>query len=265
MNIAPNFLACAAKLDAAGEAYQTLVAEHNAYIASEPLKFTSSFEEATGWWVFCGSCERISLRYSTLVGNCVHNLRSTLDHIVAQLVVASGAQVRRSNQFPIAESDEEYRKQAARMLVGVRGELRAAVEGCQPYNDPGTDPSTPHPLLVLKEMSNLDKHQIINAVQLVSPPGSRVNFGSNADAGPIGDVVKTSAGKMENGDEFARVQITPTGPNPEVFVLNVTGEVVFVDSQLPVAATLRSCAQHTARALDRGEAAVKSLRDRDGV
>jgi hypothetical protein len=261
MNAVPNFLACSAKLDAAKEAYSELVTEHNAYMDDEPLKFSSSFDEATGWWVFHGSAERISLRYSTLVGNCVHNLRSTLDHVVAQLVVASGNEVGRTNQFPVADTEGKYREQASRLLRGVSDELRAAVEACQPYNDPvpRADPAKPHPLVVLAKMSNLDKHQIINAVQLVCPPGTRVEFGSNADAGPIGDVVKRKSGNMANGDEFVRVHITPVGPAPEVFITHMTGEVVFVDSQAPVAETLIDCAQHTARALDRAEAAVKAL------
>jgi enamine deaminase RidA (YjgF/YER057c/UK114 family) len=64
---------------------------------------------------------------------------------------------------------------------------------------------------------------------------------------------------MKNGDEFARVHITPVGPNPYVQVMKMSAEVVFVSSQLPVAETLANCLMYTARALDRAETAVTAL------
>lgn len=84
-----SLAACAAKLDWATEHLEALRAEQCSYLESAPLKTTSHFDAATSWWSF-RACERISLRYSNIVGDCVHNLCSMLDQLVTHGAIASG-------------------------------------------------------------------------------------------------------------------------------------------------------------------------------
>jgi hypothetical protein len=87
-----------------------------------------------------------------------------------------------------------------------------------------------------------------------------VNFGSNADAGPIGEVRMRQGNWHRDGEELARVHITPIGPDPEVSIMRgrVPAEIVLVDWGLPVIPTLLGSAQQVARILDHVEATISA-------
>lgn len=257
-----SLAACTAKLDRAVEHLDTLRSEQRAYMESSPLKVTSRFDSATGWWSFYVSCQRISLRYSNIVGDCVHNLRSALDQLVTQLVIANDQQPTSQHQFPITRDAKDFLGQAKNRLKGLSDEHRAIIESAQPYNTRDDGSGRPQALVVLNDLSNRDKHRLINAVILVA--GSEhpwsIKFGSNDDAGPIGDIKIRDGSWHRDGEELARVHITPTGPNPEVSILpgRVPAEIVFVDWGLPVLPTLLSTAQQVARILDHVEATISA-------
>ena len=257
-----SLAACAAKLDRAMEHIEALRAEQRTYLESSPLQIASQFDAETGWWRFIASCEQISLRYSNIVGDCVHNLRSTLDQLVSQLVVANGGRPSSSHQFPITRDAENFLRQAKHRLKGVSDEHRAIIEEAQPYDARDDGSERPQALVVLNDLSNRDKHRLINAVVLVAGaehPWS-INFGSNADAGPIGEIKMREGRWHRDGEELARVHITPVGPNPEVSVMRgrVPAEIVFVDWGLPVIPTLFGTARQVARILDHVEATLSS-------
>jgi hypothetical protein len=250
--------ACAAKLDRATEHLDALRTEQSAYMESSPLKVTSHFDAASGWWSFRASCERISLRYSNIVGDCVHNLRSTLDQLVTQLAIVNGQQSTTQHQFPITRDANTFSKQASQRLKGLSDEHRAIIEAAQPYQARDDGSGRPQALVVLNDLSNRDKHRLINAVVLVAgseQPWS-INFGSNADAGPIGEVKMREGDWHRDGEELARVHITPLGPDPEVSIMRdrVPAEILFVDWGLPVIPTLFGTARQVARILDHVEA-----------
>lgn len=114
-----SLAACAAKLERATEHLAELRAEQQAYLATEPIQLASHFEQDTGWWIFTATCARISLRYSNIIGDCINNLRSVLDQLVSQLVIANGAQPDRRHQFPITTNPTDFAKAAKTMLRGV--------------------------------------------------------------------------------------------------------------------------------------------------
>jgi hypothetical protein len=257
-----SLAACAAKLGRATEHLDALRTEQHTYMESSPLKVTSHFDATTGWWSLRASCERISLRYSNIVGDCVHNLRSTLDQLVTQLAIANGRQSTSKHQFPITRDAGSFSRQAANQLRGLSDEHRAIIEAAQPYHARDDGSGRPQALVVLNDLSNRDKHRLINAVVLVA--GSErpwsVNFGSNADAGPIGEIKMRQGNWHRDGEELARVHITPVGPNPEVSIMRgrVPAEIVFVDWWLPVIPTLLGTAQQVARILDHVEATLRA-------
>lgn len=246
---------CASKLDRATEHYKQLIEEHEAWIGSEPMHFDGHFEAEGGWWVFTARCAPISLRYSNIIGDIVHNLRCVLDHLVCQLAVVNGGTVTHRHQFPIITDRERGPKMfdgaVTNNLVDVAPEHVETIRACQPFLAPEGATSA---LAVLSELSNRDKHRLINAVTLVAGPGV-VNFGSNAAAGPLGEIRQRSTGTLANGDEFVRVKIEPVGPEPEVWILDArfNGEILLADLALPAISTMRSLAQQVARILDQFE------------
>jgi hypothetical protein len=224
---------------------------------SGPLQIESHFDADTGWWIFSASCKQISLRYSNIVGDCVHNLRSSLDQLVAQLVIAGGGRPNRKHQFPITQKPNDFNRQAKTQLMGVSEAHRAIIERAQPYDERDDGSGAPQALTVLNDLSNRDKHRLINAVMLVAGAGQPwwLNFGGNADAGPLGEIRMLESRMQKDGEELARVNITPVGPNPEVSILrgHVPGQIVIVDWELPVIPTLLGIAQQVARVLDNFE------------
>lgn len=59
------------------------------------------------------------LRLGVIVGDLVHNVRSALDHLVWQLVLANAQQPTRATQFPVCSKREQWAWVRARSLAGV--------------------------------------------------------------------------------------------------------------------------------------------------
>jgi hypothetical protein len=101
-----------------------------------------------------------------LIGDCVHNLRSALDHIVYALIATNplrgGAPPSDKAMFPICSGRAEYRRQTDKLkrLEGIPDAVAALIETLQPYHtrEKGLD-HTLHPLWVLNKLDNIDKHR----------------------------------------------------------------------------------------------------------
>ncbi len=99
-----------------------------------------------------------------LAGEILYQLRSSLDHLVHELVILSGNAEKlkdsRKHQFPIFESKSGYDKRAGRMIDGVSNNIARLVEQQQPYVH---RPARPHDdaLWILQDLNNTDKHRLI--------------------------------------------------------------------------------------------------------
>lgn len=104
---------------------------------------------------------------SVLIGDCVHNLRSSLDHLAYAL--ASYTQplpelYAKTSAFPIFKTGPLYRRKGpAGALYKMRGmsrRTRAAIQRVQPYH------RRKNPLLwqlwMLEELSSIDKHRLLH-------------------------------------------------------------------------------------------------------
>jgi hypothetical protein len=100
-------------------------------------------------------------RFSVLIGEVVHHLRSCLDHIAWHF---STLEYRRDHfrriEFPVLEAppgDKDTLKRYEGKIKGITiSEARRAIEALQPYNAP--DP-VDSPLLILHNMDIWDKHR----------------------------------------------------------------------------------------------------------
>jgi hypothetical protein len=103
-----------------------------------------------------------------IIGDCLHNIRSPLDHLVYQLVKLNGHTPARSNQFPICESPDGFKRHLMRdSLCGVHIKDKRLIETLQPYS---LDPRNPraHPLWILNELMNTDKHRTLNTITMTA-------------------------------------------------------------------------------------------------
>ena len=105
------------------------------------------------------------LMLSVIVGDCLHNLRSSLDHIVYQLVIINGQLPTTANMFPICETPDGFNRQIRRnRLSGVPGHAQTLIEHLQPYNT-GQAPGLNN-LWCLNHLVNIDKHRSLALTQV---------------------------------------------------------------------------------------------------
>jgi hypothetical protein len=158
--------------------------------------------------------------WGLIIGDFAHNLRSALDHLVWQLVILSGNEPSRANQFPIAHCPADYwlskgRKASMRdrMLKGVAAPHRAMIDFVQPYM--GEDPKETT-LAHLHWLSNVDKHQVIHGgiVRVVEPTEELFDYRVSG-AGGFADM-SVETGPLEDGAEVARINMWATKPDAQV-------------------------------------------------
>src|SRR6266545_1165396 len=101
------------------------------------------------------------LALSVIIGECLHNLRSALDHIVWQLVLANNQTPVKENMFPVCDTPAGFARHVQKnRLRGVSVQAQAVIEGLQPYQG-GQLNAHLHPLWVLNQLTNIDKHRTL--------------------------------------------------------------------------------------------------------
>lgn len=105
--------------------------------------------------------------WGLIAGDCIHNLRSALDHLACRLVELDQQPVRDQTYFPIYKTalDKNGNHIGIRMQPPIRrADIRGALEECQPYNARNVgfpvDPKS-HPLWKLKRLDDTDKHRLM--------------------------------------------------------------------------------------------------------
>ena len=127
---------------------------------------TITFEKDTKRKIFVQRIRltpKASPEISAIAGDFFGNVRSALDYLVTQLVIANHPSVpSKGNAFPIAESAVDYAEFAPRRLKGVSPQAAALIEALQPYN------RGDNPLGILNRLVNIDKHRSLNVVTVVA-------------------------------------------------------------------------------------------------
>jgi hypothetical protein len=151
------------KLMRAEEHLNAFEEESTAYLSSNFCSF-AKVEDGEFCHFFLIQNVSPPLRLSAILGDCVHNMRSSLDHLAWQLVLANGQSPTRQTAFPIFKNDEAYQgPRAQRLVKGMRTEAIEIINELQPYYG-GHDPLN-HPLWFLHELDNADKHRTLNLTQ----------------------------------------------------------------------------------------------------
>jgi hypothetical protein len=142
------------------------------------------------------------------LGDAVHNMRSALDHLVAQLVLLANATVHERHQFPIFDDPNDWQRRVVQppqsrrrgLLDFIDPQHIAVIESLQPYQ-----PSTGLPTLaMIRDFSNADKHKLIHAAlrNLTAKPRLSANITIPAN---IREVIYQNPGTpLEDGTEVAR-------------------------------------------------------------
>jgi hypothetical protein len=188
-----------AKLERADEhwvAFDELLGE---FLASQPYSIYTEYDLKTGWhslrWNVLREppLERLAL----LFGDMISNLRTTLDYLVWQLVLAGGSRPGRRTGFPVVRKEKDWEVQSKAALRGVAPEWVAEIRALQPFNWP--ERTAIHPLAILDHVNNLNKHRFLPvAVVSVEQLGLLIN-------------VKPVPGETLESRDFLDKPITPGG------------------------------------------------------
>lgn len=153
---------------------QELQAEIQSFLATEDLYSTYTVKNGEWTELRLHSLANPPARWGALVGDVIHNLRSSLDVLVYQLVEDNEpAKLSKSTAFPIANSAPEYKAKAGRATDGLHPDARAVLDELSPYAG-GNDA-----LYLLHQLDVEDKHHLLLALAssadqglMVGPPSA---------------------------------------------------------------------------------------------
>ena len=133
-------------------------------------------------WIFSGETPSTPIEWSIRLGEILYNLRSALDHLVWQLVLANGQTPGRHNAFPIVKTEEAWKKQAKGQWA-LSGASQGAVDmiRClQPYTGGIGLLFNVGGFWKLHSLCNIDKHRhLILAICDSSGLRNPIVFGHN--------------------------------------------------------------------------------------
>ena len=124
-------------------------AAQNEYFTPRPFAVHKQYDDATKTYSFVPELMRPPpLRLGVILGDLVHNLRSTLDHLVWQAVVRQGdVEPTTQHQFPICDDESSWPAASKRRLKGVAAVDQEAIREVQPFRGQLSPPPVTPPNL----------------------------------------------------------------------------------------------------------------------
>jgi len=232
------------KYERAKEHFEAMRSEVVAFLKpSRPCDLVVQFDgESHEYVVRAQVLRQPPIRLSLIVGDCLHNARSALDHLVWQLIFKHSGKDATRCEFPIFCDRDDYllgplqpaqgkaashrRNPGGRKITGVDPRVKAIIERLQPYNR--TDgPADLHPLYLLHNLDNRDKHRVLNlAITTVRPQGLNLSNLVNVRH----RVLSQATGALEDGTEFARFKLERADdaiPGKVYLNTNLESEITF--------------------------------------
>ncbi|HEX4110081.1 MAG TPA: hypothetical protein VHX88_18260 [Solirubrobacteraceae bacterium] len=199
-------------------------------LASDRYRFEKSLEPGESRLTYrVHDVPTPDLEWSIRIGEILHQLRSTLDHLAWQLVLLDGTQPNRQTQFPILDCPPAATTDLLRQVADP--EILSLVDACQPYAGGAGGPVSPsqahgQPLWVLRCLNNIDKHRLL-LVTLCVLDLDRVYWGGP----PAPDPYLNTAGLTE-GAVAARFDFHDQTPPPG-FDPHLSLKIVINESEAP--------------------------------
>ena len=175
-----DFNGVRAKIERAHCQVEALNADMNGFCEKLKQSIVHEVDKDAGEqsWVYRGVTPDYPIEWSVRIGEVLYNLRSALDHIVWQLVLANGQEPGRDNEFPIV-GDEANWLNAKKKLRGVGQDAESRIYQLQPFAG-GLDPVFDVWIfLTLQCLCNMDKHRHLNLCALYSSGPQPFVFGGN--------------------------------------------------------------------------------------
>jgi len=149
------------KLGRAKEHFAVLRQECEDFIGDEPWDWRTEYatlEDGLREYTVYASVEwEPPIELGLIAGDVVQNLRAALD----QLIWGNSERDKRDRRtaFPIYLTEEDYREYAPPKIRGIQEQGRDFIEQWQPFQL--DERAKAHPLAMLQELSNIDKHRTL--------------------------------------------------------------------------------------------------------
>jgi len=164
------------------------------------------------------------LRWATILGDFTNNLRGALDNMVYEIAfIDQRGQSVSGTAFPIATDEADFDgKNLQARIKALSKPHRAVIKGLQPYHG-WNGQGDRHPLYVLADLSNDDKHRVVQPA-LIAPTEFKRQFphhGTNCRVDRkrgLGGGTSMVGRPLEPDTEVARIPLVVTGPEPQMEV-----------------------------------------------
>jgi hypothetical protein len=189
------------KVERANQHFRELQIARDRFLKADPYRIESNLDPKTGNKIFYAADVRTPpAEIGIVAGDVIHNLRSALDHLACQLVIANGCAPTRATCFPIFDSATKYKSSSAGKVTGMAQAAIDIIDATKPYkggNGAG--------LWVLHYLDIADKHHALLTTLLNL---TRVDFTITGYWEPgykgVGDIAFPGFGKpLEDGTIIA--------------------------------------------------------------
>lgn len=159
----PDLTGLVAKVCRADETLAVLESEVDEFLATHCRIEGRVLADERRYAFFAYGASSLQPRFAVLVGEVVHHLRSTLDHLIAQLAaVGPGGGDPNVLEFPICRTPYAFSSCCKRgKVTGLTPSAIQIIEGLQPYK---TEPPENSTLLALHDLDRIDKHRLLIVV-----------------------------------------------------------------------------------------------------
>ena len=159
-----------ARLNRVEEHLKSFDAELRRFLKKRPYEFLppEDHPEIKQIWYRVKVKGQPPIESSAIIGDAIHNLRAALDNLVYALAVKkTGKEVPPFHDkiaFPIHDDLKFWRPNGQKIGV-IDPRAKTIIEGLQPYHR--RKDAEKHPLAVLQELDNIDKHRFLHVVGMV--------------------------------------------------------------------------------------------------
>ena len=196
---APSLDGCRRKLKRAKHLIENITAEGRSFLASCGYRCRRDHQGDPPSLIL--TVEEVNFppapdRFSILAGEAIYQLRTTLDHLVFELIRTQKNEPNRENSWPILK--QENTKVFKDKTKGVSASARKRIESHQPYQM--GDHYKEHTLWRLRELHDWDKHNFVVRTFLAVPHGIEIEWTN--DAGRSQTCSSYGSEEIQLGDEF---------------------------------------------------------------
>jgi hypothetical protein len=150
------------KIIRATDHQRALEEEARAFLDSRPYRVATKTDPASRRLIYyVESVQDTPVRISSIAGDVLQNLRSSLDHLAFELFMVGThgkAGAGKHVSFPIFDDANDYNKYAAGKVKGMPGKAVSAINSIKPYRG-GNDV-----LWQIHRLNNIDKHRFLITV-----------------------------------------------------------------------------------------------------